>query len=106
MVTVRPPATVLERMLALRIHLDDRDADSGALRVIPGSHRLPAEATRPETPEPELCVASSGDALLMRRLLWHTSAQTTTPTRRRVIHFEFADAELTPPLAWFEQLRP
>jgi hypothetical protein len=35
---VRPPATVLERMLTLRIHLDDCGCENGALRVIPGSH--------------------------------------------------------------------
>jgi ectoine hydroxylase-related dioxygenase (phytanoyl-CoA dioxygenase family) len=36
---VQPPAFVLEKMLALRFHLDDTTEASGALRVIPGSHR-------------------------------------------------------------------
>ncbi len=36
---VRAPAAVLERMVALRIHLDDCDADNGCLQVIPSSHR-------------------------------------------------------------------
>ena len=33
------PAEALERVLALRIHLDDSTADNGPLRVLPGSHR-------------------------------------------------------------------
>jgi len=35
---VQPPVSILERMLTLGIHLDDADADNGALRLIPGSH--------------------------------------------------------------------
>ena len=35
---VRPPAAVLDRMLAVRIHLDDCGESNGALRVFPGSH--------------------------------------------------------------------
>lgn len=43
---VQPPAEILERMLTLRIHLDDADGENGALRVIAGTHgmgRLDAE---------------------------------------------------------------
>jgi ectoine hydroxylase-related dioxygenase (phytanoyl-CoA dioxygenase family) len=36
---VRPAAQVSDRMLAIRIHLDDCGHDNGPLRVIPGSHR-------------------------------------------------------------------
>lgn len=39
MVHVQPPASVLERMVAVRLHLDACRADNGALRVIPRSHR-------------------------------------------------------------------
>jgi ectoine hydroxylase-related dioxygenase (phytanoyl-CoA dioxygenase family) len=35
---VQPPASVLEGMLAVRIHLDDCGLDNGPVRVIPGSH--------------------------------------------------------------------
>ena len=44
---VQPPSSFLENMLAVRIHLDDTDDESGALRVVPGSHamgRLTTEA--------------------------------------------------------------
>jgi ectoine hydroxylase-related dioxygenase (phytanoyl-CoA dioxygenase family) len=36
---VRPSSDIVSRMLAVRIHLDDCNADNGPLRVIPGSHR-------------------------------------------------------------------
>src|SRR4051812_33537443 len=32
------PASALERVVALRLHLDDSDHENGPLRVIPGSH--------------------------------------------------------------------
>ncbi len=36
---VQPPMSVLQGMLAARIHLDDTDASNGALRVFPGSQK-------------------------------------------------------------------
>jgi hypothetical protein len=36
---VQPPASVIARMLAVRLHLDESHTDNGPLRVIPGSHR-------------------------------------------------------------------
>jgi len=36
---VQPPASILEIMLSVRLHLDDCSEKNGALRVIPGSHR-------------------------------------------------------------------
>src|SRR5215207_5208506 len=37
---VQPPVTMLERMLTIRLHLDAADETNGALRIIPGTHRL------------------------------------------------------------------
>jgi len=36
---VRPPVEVIERMVAVRIHLDDCGALNGPLRVVAGTHR-------------------------------------------------------------------
>lgn len=33
------PARALEKVIALRLHLDDSGADNGPLRVLPGTHR-------------------------------------------------------------------
>ena len=37
---VQPPLQLLEQMLTIRLHLDAADEANGALRVLPGSHRL------------------------------------------------------------------
>ena len=43
---LRPRASeALERVIALRIHLDDSTADNGPLRVLPGTHRWACLAT-------------------------------------------------------------
>lgn len=102
---VQPPASVLEGMLSVRLHLDAADGENGGLWVAPGSHRLgrlPAdEATRAaEQCGTHLCSVAAGDALLFRPLLVHASRKSTSGRPRRVIHFEFAGARLPEPLAW------
>jgi len=37
---VQPPVSVLEALVALRLHLDDTPEENGALRVVVASHRL------------------------------------------------------------------
>jgi len=37
---VQPPISLLEEILAVRVHLDDSNDENGALRVVPGSHAL------------------------------------------------------------------
>lgn len=105
---VQPPAEVLERMLTVRIHLDDADERNGALRVIAGSHRsgrLDADqiaGLREERGE-TLCAAAAGDAMLMRPLLLHASGRSTNDRPRRVLHLEYAAEELPGGLAWPEE---
>lgn len=43
---VQPPVELLEQMLTIRLHLDDCDEENGALRVVPGSHRMGRLAPR------------------------------------------------------------
>jgi len=103
---VLPPANLLAGMLTVRLHLDDCHADNGPLRVLPGSHtlgRLGREAIatlRAESPN-HVVIAPLGSALLMRPLLVHASSPAARPSRRRVLHLEFARRDvLPPPLAW------
>lgn len=110
---VQPPTTVLERMLTIRIHLDDCGADNGPVRVIPGSHRfgrLSADAVAAQRAgrEEVSCIVDRGGALVMRPLILHCSSAARTPAHRRVLHLEFADAELDGGLQWSERwpLRP
>jgi ectoine hydroxylase-related dioxygenase (phytanoyl-CoA dioxygenase family) len=72
---VQPPASILENILSVRLHLDNC-GENGALRVIPGSHtlgKIPEEeisARRESSPE-QVCAVGLGGALLMRPLLLH-----------------------------------
>lgn len=104
---VQPPVGLLEQMLSVRLHLDDTDATNGALRVLPGTHRLGrlnAEAIQScrETREEVSCQTKTGDVLLMRPLLLHASSRSTSERRRRVLHIEFAGFKLPEPLEWHE----
>ena len=106
-VHVEPPAELLAGMLTLRLHLDRANAANGALRVRTGSHRASrlADPAARENPAEETLEAEPGDAVLMRPLLLHASSKAERPTRRRVLHVEFAAAALPPPLRWASRHR-
>lgn len=102
---VQPPASILERMLTLRLHLDDCGEDNGPLRVIPGSHlagRLSADEIDARRGKSLIvaCTVKRGAALLMRPLLLHASSAARVPHHRRVIHLEFASGILPGGLEW------
>jgi hypothetical protein len=105
---VQPPAAVLERMVTVRIHLDDCPEENGALRVLAGSHRSG------KVPEAEVggwvergcetvCELKAGGVLVMRPLLLHASSAATRPGHRRVIHFDYANVELPDGMGWAEE---
>lgn len=102
-VHVRPPASVLDHMVTIRVHLDECGPENGALRILPGSHRMGIQDTRPLSIAPHVCPVPRGGIMLMKPLLWHSSSRATEASHRRVIHIEFADAELPAPLEWYEQ---
>ncbi len=82
------PRSVLETMLALRLHLDEADERNGCLLVVPGSHRDDAVPIPPPPERVEPRVALAGEALLMRPLLLHASAKPQSGARRRVLHLD------------------
>ncbi len=102
---VQSPVSILGTILAIRLHLDDTPPTNGALRVLPGTHRLGrlSESTiaslRGELTE-TLCAVSAGAAMLMSPLLLHASSPAVTPGRRRVLHFEYSAAQLPGGLSW------
>ena len=99
---VEAPAWLLEKMLTLRLHLDDVTDANGPLKLIPGSHR---------GIEDRLAVTilgERGDVLAMRPLVSHCSNRSMdgTTQRRRILHFEFAGIEKLPDgYAWHDYLR-
>ncbi len=105
---VQPPDYVLQKMLSVRIHLDDCPATNGALRVIPESHRNGklaeiAIAGMIQGYDAVTCEVGAGGALLMRPLLIHSSSASETPAHRRVVHLDYANISLPDGLSWFEQ---
>jgi ectoine hydroxylase-related dioxygenase (phytanoyl-CoA dioxygenase family) len=101
------PAELLERMVTLRLHLDDCGLESGPMRVLPRSHssgRLsPEELNSWIARSAELavsCLVPAGGAVLMRPLILHASTAATGAGHRRVIHLEYAADELPGGLAW------
>lgn len=102
---VQPPASVLERMVSVRLHLDDCPEENGALRVIPGSHtsgkldeRLIQDITTRSVAV--VCAMQRGGVLMMRPLLLHASSASSLPGHRRVLHFDYAASELPAGMDW------
>ena len=102
---VQPPVEILERMLSIRVHLDDCLEGNGPLRVLPGSHRV-GRLSHDEIAlwqvrsRPVSCDIETGGILVMRPLLLHASSEAQSPGHRRVIHLDFAAEQLPEGLAW------
>jgi hypothetical protein len=102
---VQADDALLARMLAVRLHLDACDVESGALRVVPGSHRLgrlesARIATLDKRSQEAICTADAGDLILMRPLLLHASSKAQRPNGRRVLHYLFAPPQPGRGLSW------
>lgn len=99
------PASVLEQVLALRLHLDDCGEQNGPLRVIPGTHGLgvlsEAEIERHTTYDtPIECLAARGGVVAMRPLVIHASSKARSQASCRVLHIEYAaNPDIASPLA-------
>lgn len=102
---VQAPRTVLEQMVAVRLHLDACAEDDGPLRVVPGSHlaglmdNAGAIAARQARGEVS-CTAKAGDVLVIRPLLLHASSKGSGNSKRRVLHFVFGPPSLPHGLQW------
>jgi hypothetical protein len=103
------PSGFLERMVTIRVHLDDSGPGDGPLRVLPGSHlegklsgpALAAWLSRAGAVAVD-CNVKAGGAVIMRPLLVHASASRTSPGHRRVIHLEYAAENLPGGLEWYQ----
>jgi ectoine hydroxylase-related dioxygenase (phytanoyl-CoA dioxygenase family) len=89
------PATALNKVVALRLSLDDSTDENGPLRVLSGSHskgvftddqveQLVREGS------PVTCTVAKGGILVMRPLLIHASSKSRVEAKRRVLHIEYA----------------
>jgi len=103
---VQPPLDILKDNFTVRIHLDNTDAENGALKVIPRSH-LDEQISHPTSFNPQqefICDTDAGGVMIMRPLLLHASNRTTNNKRRRVLHIEFSKANLPQQINWSERM--
>jgi ectoine hydroxylase-related dioxygenase (phytanoyl-CoA dioxygenase family) len=89
------PARALEKIVALRVHLDESDASNGSLRVLPHSHTegVLTDAQvheRAQRIRPEDCYVSAGGVIVMRPLIIHASSKSSAGKSRAVVHIEYA----------------
>ena len=85
------PAEIMERMLALRVHLDNCGLENGPVRVLPGSHlcgrlsEAAIEAWKQRATSVD-CPIPRGGVLVFRPLILHASSPATVVSHRRVVH--------------------
>jgi hypothetical protein len=102
---VQPPDVVLQELVAVRLHIDECGSDDGALRIVPGSHKL-GRLNNDEALEVRgslgevVCAIPQGGALVMRPLVLHASSKATGYSRRRVLHLVFGPRRLPLGLTW------
>jgi ectoine hydroxylase-related dioxygenase (phytanoyl-CoA dioxygenase family) len=101
---VQPPSDVLAKMVAVRVHLDDCGPQNGPLRVLPGSHQFgwideQLDDWKSRVPE-VVCIVGCGGVVTMCPLTLHASSRSEKAAHRRVIHIEYAAAELPGDLDW------
>jgi ectoine hydroxylase-related dioxygenase (phytanoyl-CoA dioxygenase family) len=87
------PATVLEKVVALRFHLDDSTNENGPLRIVSSTHRkgvLSDEEVEAIVGDaaPLACLVPKGGIIVMRPLIIHASSKSQSDISRRVIHIE------------------
>lgn len=100
---VEAPVGVLQRMLTLRLHLDEVTDENGPLKVVPGSHLNGKSLDLID--DVRILHAPAGSGLFMRPLLAHCSNRSaeTTTRHRRIVHLEFAaDRRLPDGYEWHD----
>jgi ectoine hydroxylase-related dioxygenase (phytanoyl-CoA dioxygenase family) len=105
LIHVEPPFPLLERMLTLRVHLDDVGAGNAPLLVAPGSHKFGriAEADVKSVVArcgSAACLARRGDIWVYSTPVLHASEAAARPVRRRVLQVDYSSDELPAGLTW------
>jgi ectoine hydroxylase-related dioxygenase (phytanoyl-CoA dioxygenase family) len=96
------PSSALEKVIALRIHLDSSTEQNGPLRVLPGSHRFgilsgeQIDGMSCDTGGVD-CLVGKGGVIAMSPLLLHASSKSVVDLPRRVLHIEYAETLVLEP---------
>jgi ectoine hydroxylase-related dioxygenase (phytanoyl-CoA dioxygenase family) len=91
------PAQALEKIFALRLHLDDSTSENGPLRVLPGTHLqgVLTDAEIHAIAEGQTsvdCLMPFGGIVAIRPLIIHASSKSRIDKPRRVLHIEYAES--------------
>lgn len=102
---VAPPFELLERMVTIRIHLDDVPADNAPLLIAPRSHRFgPVREAAIEGAVAacgvHVCTARAGDIWVYATPILHASDAASNPRARRVLQADYAGFDLPGGLEW------
>jgi Phytanoyl-CoA dioxygenase (PhyH) len=100
-----PPPGTFADMRFVRLHLDDCDADNGAMEIALGSESrgvVPeAEAAQVAAAFPgEISTARRGDIQILPMLALHRSQPSRSSAPRRALRLDYAANNLAPPLTW------
>jgi len=100
-----PPVKLLEKMLFVRLHLDETTIENGAMEIALKSHLsglVPGTLTKEvvNSCDTEVTNASPGDVLVLAMLTLHRSLPSATVSRRRVLRIDYCAEELPSPLSW------
>jgi len=96
------PAKALEKVLAVRLHLDNSNSQNGPLRILPGTHKAGVLTDNEihklaENGGAVECPVPLSGAILMRPLVIHASSKSVSDDPRRVLHIEYAtEKEILP----------
>lgn len=91
------PAEALERVVALRLALDDSTEANGPLRVLPGTQGMGVLTDGEilglaKRIEGVSCPVERGGVVAMRPLAVHASSKSASDAARRVLHIEYAES--------------
>lgn len=100
-----PPVETFAQMRFVRVHLDDCDAENGAMEIACGSETvgLVAESEAVSIADnfrTELCSAQRGDIQILPMLVLHRSRRARTNAARRALRLDYAAHDLPSPLQW------
>jgi hypothetical protein len=104
----QPPMDLFRHMRFVRVHLDDCNAENGAMEVARGSEaqglvpEVDAAAIAGRYPT-EICSACRGDIQVLPMLVLHRSRPATLDAPRRALRLDYALTDLPFPLAWCTQ---
>lgn len=100
-----PPIDILEKRLALRIHLDNCFLDNGAILVVPKSHvkgiiKDIDEITKTDSKNIVCCEVKKGGIMLFKPMLLHKSPYSVSDKNRRILQIDYVGTALNNGLEW------